>query len=644
MQTFRPDIEGLRTIAVALVIFYHYQFPWITGGFVGVDVFFVISGFVITRMLQNKLATGNFSFADFYTRRVLRLVPVFLLVSTVTFLCISPFYFDDDYYIFSKSWMAALIGLSNFYFFAELSQYFSPEAGTIPLLHTWSLAVEEQFYFFWPAAFLALATLAPRLRLALFAVAWLAALALSVYLAHHHANAAYYLLPARIFELTLGAGVALFGAHAWRLRPWLAESLTLAGLTLILATALLLRSTSTFPGLNALWPTLGTALIIYAGMHRTTLVSRALSIQPLVFLGGISYSLYLWHWPPVALLNYQLIEIDWPIRLAMLAAIVPLSWLSYRFVENRFRYRRWSLKKTLGIFILIPLIAIWAAQVTIRTSDDISFRIPEERRELYKIISQQNPADLFKRCFKGRPYEFEQSGACIFGNRDAAQPDSMLIGDSHAMALLGFVEELIADTDLSMLVVTRASTPFLLEEDMRALDPDPTKAQRSAALQRYLEQRPMTVFVGAWWNAYLTKPGMHEAFLRSIEWLLQQGHAVVMLEGVPELPSDMFAHCLLKNMDSCEIDAGPVRERMAAFLALKQEMTQRWPELVWLQPAQVLCDATQCQTELDGLPLYRDDSHLNYLGAREIGRRYLFLPQLNPGTRASGNPPSPHHR
>ena len=153
---YRRDIDGLRAIAVTLVILFHYQFPLFSGGFIGVDVFFVISGFLITGLLLKVQSRDDFSFATFYSRRIRRLLPSFLLVSLVTFIVISRYYMDDDYYIFSKSWLGSVIGLSNIFFHGELSQYFSADAKIISLLHTWSLAVEEQFYFIWPLLLLLL--------------------------------------------------------------------------------------------------------------------------------------------------------------------------------------------------------------------------------------------------------------------------------------------------------------------------------------------------------------------------------------------------------------------------------------------------------------------------------------------------------
>ncbi|MES3007129.1 MAG: acyltransferase family protein [Pseudomonadota bacterium] len=626
MQIHRADIEGLRALAVLLVILYHYQFPGISGGFIGVDVFFVISGFVITQLLSRELTAGTFRFSEFYARRIRRLVPVFLLVSTATFLMISPFYLDEDYYVFAKSWLASLIGLSNFYYFGELNQYFAPEAQSLSLLHTWSLAVEEQFYLLWPGLLVLIFPFLQHRQTAwCFALLWMLTLALSITLAITNVSAAYYLLPARAFELLLGAGVALFGAQLPTLSRRAAEGLALSGLLLIGGTALFLHSDDHFPGYNALWPTLGAALIITTGVqHPHTWVARALSMRGMVFLGGISYSLYLWHWPPVALLHYQLIELTWPLRLLLIAGVVLLAWLSFHYVENRYRYRPWSLKKSFALLIFLPLFGIWIIQSTIRIADDLSFRIPEERRELYRIIAQNNAGDLYVDCFKGDDTDFDQSDACRLGVTKDGMPNAILVGDSHATSMAGFLDELLQSTDLSALLVTAASTPFLAPEDARQVfADDEEKVARNVALGEYLSNWPMTVFLSAWWNAYLEEPEFQQYFLSSIEWLLQHQHRIVMLEDAPELPSTSFAYCLLKNMADCSVDASEVNERLQNFNQFKQAVQRRYPQVQWINPRAVLCDQERCQTVLDGTPLYRDENHLNDVGSRLIGRLFL---------------------
>lgn len=622
---YRDDIEGLRALAVVLVILYHYEFPGITGGFIGVDMFFVISGFVITQLLQRSFDADTFRFSDFYARRIRRLVPLFLLVSTVTFLAISPFYIGDAYYIFAKSWLSSLVGLSNFYYFQELTQYFAPESRSLSLLHTWSLAVEEQFYLIWPLAlYLAYRFGRGRQGHWPFRITLVATFALSVYLANAYPAAAYYLLPARLFEFMLGTGLALFSSQLPRLSRASAEVLAALGLAMICLTAALLTAKDHFPGYNALWPTLGTTLVIYAGSHQhRTLVSRFLTLPVMVFLGGISYSLYLWHWPPVALMHYQLIELTWFNRLLLVAGVLALSWLSYRFVENRYRHRRWSFKKSFMVFVFVPLLIIWAIQSTIRLADDLSFRIPQERRELYNIIAQNNPADLYESCFESDPEEVDTGQPCIFGTKPAGgRPDTVLIGDSHAMALLGFMERLI-DDDYSMLVVTRASTPFVIPEYADNAFVSEERIERSAALAEYLQQRPMTVFLGAWWNSYLRNEAYQTYFLETLAWLKAQRHTVVIVEDVPQLPSTAYAECLLKNMDDCSIDAAGVRERESDFQRFKQTARQRFPNIAWIDPKSAMCDEQRCQTVLNGVPLYRDESHLNHIGSLELGKVYL---------------------
>ncbi len=645
---FRRDIEGLRALAVVLVVLYHFQVPGFGGGFIGVDVFFVISGFVITQLLNRKMGDGSFRYRDFYARRIRRLVPVFLLVSTVTFILISPFYVTDDYYIAAKSWMFSLIGMSNIYYFSELSQYFSPAAHTLPYLQTWSLAVEEQFYFIWPTVLL----LAGYFYKGRHGGSWFmlllaASLGVSAYMANVYPTAAYYLLPARIFEFLLGTGVAVHGNKLPPLGRKSAELLAVIGIILIVSSGTLLSSADTFPGFNAFWPTLGTALVIYVGIqHPNTLVGRVLSIKPMVFMGAISYSLYLWHWSPVALMHYQLVDLSWYATVGLLALVVALSAFSYYFVENRYRYLPWSFKKSFLILVFLPLLITWAVESSIRLVPDLSFRFLDDgRRELFQIISQRNSSDIYSDCFKGDPVNFDKSAACIVGAPPVnGQPNAMLLGDSHALAQSGFLEQLLKGTNLSVLMVTQASTAFVAGQWVNEIyfaNPQGEKVLRDKSLTRYLaKQPPMTIFLGAEWAGYMGSKHRRGYFIKTIGWLLAQGHHVIILEDVPLLPSAAWAHCLLVNRDDCSIDAAPVYKRLHGFQVFKQRVQSQYPQVQWINPRKVMCDATRCQTVLNGIPLYRDESHLNYVGASEIGREFLqqygnpLLPEYAASTKS----------
>ena len=626
MLKYRSDIDGLRAVAVALVLFYHYKFSAVSGGFVGVDVFFVITGFVITGLLLKTFAEGRFSFIEFSTKRIKRLLPALVVVSFISFLMISPFYMDEDYYIFSKSWLFSMVGYSNFYFLDEFAKYFSSDAEIVTLLHTWSLAIEFQFYLIWPVVLLLVHKhLNKPVALVGFIMVWVLALALSVYNTQYYPDAAYFLLRGRLFELLMGAGLAMFADRLPRLNRAASEGFSLLGLVLIIGSAFVLTAEDAFPGYNALFPTVGTALIIYAGMfNNQPLVERILSARGFVFMGALSYSVYLWHWPPVALMNYQLIDLTLPNQLLLIGFTLVASWLTYTFVEKKLRYKTWGLKKSFLTLVLLPVFFVWSVQATIRIADDISFRIPEKNLELYKIINQQDANDLFDPCFDGDNAKFDQSEKCLLGNKTAdGKPNAILIGDSHATSLAGFVEALTKDTAFYTLLVTKASTPFILAEDTAEALGRKDKTTRNQALQEYLSGEPMTVFVSSWWVSYLKSEKFQTYFMDTVIWLKAQGHTVVMLEDVPTLPSSSYAYCALKSKQHCSVPASAAEEEQANFYRFKKAASQRFSDLIWVNPRQVMCGEDVCETVMGGIPLYRDDNHLNYIGSKVLGETYL---------------------
>ncbi len=631
MYKYRADIDGLRAIAAALVLLYHFQFSGVSGGYVGVDVFFVITGFVMSNLLLKQFAAGSFSFGEFYNARIKRLIPAFLLVSFVTFFLISPLFMDAEYYKYSKSWLFSLIGYSNIYYIQEFAKYFAPDAETQPLLHTWSLAVEFQYYLIWPPLLFLVHILFGKDALKktaapwIFLGVWIAAFAYSVYRTETTPDAAYYLLTTRLYELLLGAGLALFGDRLPRTNRVVSNLISILGLTLIIGSALTLTKSDLFPGYNALWPVIGTGLMIYAGLSENDWqAGKLLGCRPLVYLGALSYSVYLWHWPPVAILNYQLIELTLVNQLLLIAASLVMGWVSYTFIESRIRYKNWSLKKTFLLVMLLPAIVIWLIQATIRIADDISFRIPENRRELYKIINQQNAGDIFDPCFDGDSLNFDTSERCLLGVKSSqARPDALLIGDSHGTSMAGFIEELSKDIGISTLLVTKASTPFITADDMLEATGDNRKVLRSQALQDYLEQAPTTVFLSSWWTSYMAD-GHYQRYMENItDWLIEHGHQVVFIEDAPGLPSTSFAYCLLKNLPDCSLPREEVEQEQVNFYRLKQRLSTKYPQIHWINPRNAMCDEQRCETVLNQTPLYRDSHHLNHAGSKILGQKYL---------------------
>ena len=341
---YRPEIDGLRAIAVAAVILFHAGFALFSGGFVGVDVFFVISGFLITSIIVEELKTGRFSVLRFYERRARRILPALFMVMAA---CI-PFAYrllsPDDLKDFAQSLAAICLFASNVLFWGE-SGYFDTQAELKPLLHTWSLAVEEQFYVVFPLLLMAAWRLGRGVLLSLIGAIAVVSLFLSVDEVRNFPSAAFYLLPSRAWQLLVGA-LASFVADRWQAADVRQSAVRLAheavgwgGMAMIVLALFLFDERTPFPGLNAALPTLGTALVLLGASDRTS-VGRMLAWRPLVGLGLISYSAYLWHQPLFAFTKHALLA-DLPTDLAIVlcAATIVLACLSWRYIEQPFRDR-----------------------------------------------------------------------------------------------------------------------------------------------------------------------------------------------------------------------------------------------------------------------------------------------------------------
>jgi peptidoglycan/LPS O-acetylase OafA/YrhL len=333
---YRPDIDGIRTLAVVPVVLFHAGVWPFTGGYVGVDVFFVISGYLITGILLADIRSGNFSITRFYERRIRRIFPALFLVLALCLVAASfillPSYFED----FSESLFATAVFASNFQFWREAG-YFGAAAELAPLLHTWSLAVEEQFYVFIPLLLLFACRHSMAMAKGLLATIFVVSFALSVYYVREAPSAAFYLTPMRAWELMAGCLLAVGAVPAIE-RQRVAQVVSAIGVVLIAIAVFGFDDTTPFPGEAALLPVLGTAALIHAGETHATLVGRVLSSRVFVFIGLISYSLYLFHWP-IFVFYRHLTGADGDIFVRLFLALLSgvLAWLSWRYFERPFR-------------------------------------------------------------------------------------------------------------------------------------------------------------------------------------------------------------------------------------------------------------------------------------------------------------------
>jgi peptidoglycan/LPS O-acetylase OafA/YrhL len=334
---YRPDIDGLRAVAVMLVVLCHAGVRGLAGGFVGVDVFFVISGFLITALIVRQREGGRFSFAGFYVRRAKRLLPALYVTLLATLAVGYLVMIPSDYSLLAESALSAVGFLANVFFLWNTGGYFSPDAANFPLLHIWSLSLEEQFYLVWPAALVALMRLrSPALRLGLVTLLAAGSFAYGQPGVFLTTKGAYFLPYGRVGEFMLGA-LAFFTWKPRTANRLASNAASAVGLALIMAAAVMLDSRSAFPGALALLPCIGAALILAAPQFGPGLVSRLLATRPFVHVGLISYSVYLWHWPLVSFLKLERVAITPLVATGVVAGSLVLGWASWALLERGYR-------------------------------------------------------------------------------------------------------------------------------------------------------------------------------------------------------------------------------------------------------------------------------------------------------------------
>lgn len=344
---YRPEIDGLRAIAVMAVLLYHAGVPGFGGGYVGVDIFFVISGFLITGIIRRPIAGGTFSIVDFYERRARRILPALVAMfvfTTVGAVLIMPPRVLSGY---GADLIGAALSFSNVRFW-KTSGYFNGAAEFNPLIHTWSLAVEEQFYLFYPLVLAALHKWFARSVPALLAAGLLLSLGLSIWAAEHAPMAGFYLIPTRAWELLAGGLLTFLPQQTWR-TGW-ANLASLIGVAMLTAAIVLFTDATPFPGWQAALPVAGTVLLIAAATP-ATVAGKLLTFRPIVLMGLISYSLYLVHQPIFALLRtYQVFELGWLQKVITLLLCIAIAYLSWRWVEQPFRAGGAALKTRKAVF------------------------------------------------------------------------------------------------------------------------------------------------------------------------------------------------------------------------------------------------------------------------------------------------------
>lgn len=438
---YRPDVDGLRAIAVLSVLLYHLGVT-APGGYVGVDIFFVISGYLITSIIINSISNESFSFLEFMERRIRRIFPPMLLVIVVTLIVAYFLQLPSDFKQTAFSAIAQIFSLSNIFFYLETGGYFRAQAEIIPLLHTWSLSVEEQFYFVVPLVLLGLHKYARRKASIVFIFGVTSSLILSIIGLEYFKTANFYLLPTRAWELGLGAllPVLTLNKKATKSRV-LNELISIIGLTAIFYSIFLYDSSTPFPGQYAILPCVGTIMLIWANQSRNTMAYHVLSNKVFVGVGLISYSVYLWHWPLIAFSNYVFLDLARLSTQMMIAlASVSLGYLSWKYVENPLRKTTRINGPKIFQYWAISSIAVTFAGVVIMFQDGFVHRFSPEVLSLSGESTVRTPG-LRISLEQTRINEFHQ-----IGNSDiAGDVEVFFWGDSHAQSALESFDRFLRD-------------------------------------------------------------------------------------------------------------------------------------------------------------------------------------------------------
>ncbi len=641
---YRPDIDGLRAIAVLAVVLFHFELPYFDGGFVGVDVFFVISGYLITSIIIREMESDRFSLRGFYERRIRRIFPALFVVIAVVVIVGAIILSPAAFRTLTESGAAAALSVSNFFFWRQ-DGYFGIGAAQHPLLHTWSLAVEEQYYLFFPAYLL----LARKLTgwswwklilpvvvgsfIASFLVQWIAS-----------PEAAFYLPFGRMWEPALGGIAAVLAGSARSMPRGISEAVSIAGLVMLLAAVFTFNEDIDFPGYAALLPCGGAFLLILANVRHKTLSGRLLSTPPFVAIGLVSYSLYLWHWPVVVYARIIAAgPLPWLAILGLVSLTLFLSYLSWRFVEVPFRRGRFPQARVFATGGIVIAVSIVLAGVT-AIGQGFPDRFAPEQLRLARGEQDINP--LRQQCDQPSLDRVRDGDICYIGAPEGPVKVA-LFGDSFAEAIAPGVVAAAETAGQRVAIYHRAGCAPLV--GIRTSDACRTGV-RATVEAIAADPEIETVILAGRWGTMATgvrvgsvrKPVRYladdetleaapdeslRAFQRSLRRTLQPLRAkrIFLVAHIPEqkvsVPSTAFARARLglspptgvarSEMEARESQPGRIIDQLAAEMGFRV-----------IDISKAMCNETHCPVVEDGKPLYFDDNHVSATQALKLAEQF----------------------
>ena len=653
---YRSDIDGLRAVAILAVVLFHLNPSYLHGGFIGVDIFFVISGFLITKIIIRELESNAFDLTQFYVRRIRRILPLLFTVLATSLIFACFILTADDMVWFAKTLQYSALQISNILFQQEVG-YFDPKFDSMPLLHTWSLAVEEQFYLILPITLVILFKFKRHQNLPYYTLLVLTLISLiaSQYLLSNQPRVAFYSLPSRFWELGIG-GLLAFN-KIQQPSKLMNEALGVVGLFIIITSFIFMQDTN-FPGIKALAPCFGAAIIIFSGQKYQTKIHNLLSNKYLVFIGLISYSLYLWHWPIIAFYKYVTGDVVFTYMTSILifSVSVILSYLSWKFIEVPFRKKK-SLKDesysddvlnnsgnaksyfnqgatsnmTPIISTVVCIVVFYWAGSQVISNQGWEWRLIDAESVVYANAKELNTLSPIQKltdvewCHIFREETYDEGKRlpvdyrkCVIG--DNKNFEVLLIGDSHAAHYSTAVFDWANGKGLSVLMLTAgACSSFGVYTGSREKYCNDYAARVESVLNSHTEDIKYIFLAQKWMDDLYVR---NKDSILNLKKMFSVDAKVIILGQVPSM--SLKGYDLKRPLIHNNFISGERRANIKNANNFISKLTTEFDNVIFFDPAQFFCKNDNCSAVYQNNLLYADDTHLNTFGSKYIAKYFNF--------------------
>ncbi|WP_368543185.1 acyltransferase family protein [Enterobacter soli] len=651
-KKYRDDIDGLRAVAVMLVILFHAGLSFFPSGFIGVDIFFTISGFLITGKVISEIEKKTFSASGFISGRLWRLQPALITVMLATIVVASYCYIPEDYLAFTKSAKYTSLFLSNQYFDKLSATYASPDADYFLLLHTWSLAIEWQWYLLFAlfAAILTIAINKAKIRITpkTMLYGWLTLTVIAtvavIIISHFNHKQHYYSLAMRAFEFLIGGSAALLKNRIPAFNKTLNNILAAGAIIAIGWVSAINIPVSLYP--NA-WTLLVCAASSLLFLSQGSFVSRVLQMTPVNYTGKISYSLYLWHWPVFATFNYLGHPLSGSSLYLALLITLGMAILCYHGIENKFRRVKMPFLKSLVLLVVAPLVVCVTLYSVTEKSNGLPQRFNAEYNHSFQLLHDaSDKAALRTDCHGGKQILAD----CHFGDNDGSKK-VFLIGDSNANHFWGFYDVLGKDANVKMYSLSTSSClalPGIYQFDWWQYKDvkyekchDNTKKYYDYIKSNHYDY----VIIGQVWKNYfgthlinkdgdersesLSNKRYEDALRAALNIIVSAGSKPVIMFTIATMPVN-YQNCINQHVihrrpyDVNECDnQNPSRDNNENVTKLMQKMKSEFPTLTFIDSKSIQCVSGKCITSIDGTTIYRDEGHLTDFASYKFGEMYI---------------------